>query len=54
MDEALTLYALRHSCASLLLAAGVHPKVVSEMLGGPVESLVQAFGLSIGLWQSTL
>ena len=24
---------LRHSCASLLLAEGVHPKVVQEMLG---------------------
>lgn len=27
------LYDLRHSCATLLLAAGVHPKVVSERLG---------------------
>ncbi len=26
-------YDLRHSCASLLLAAGVHPKVVAERLG---------------------
>jgi integrase len=26
-------YDLRHTCASLLLAAGVHPKVVSERLG---------------------
>ena len=33
LDETLTLYSLRHSCASLLLAAGVHPKVVSERLG---------------------
>lgn len=32
-DETLTLYSLRHSCASLLLAAGVHPKIVSERLG---------------------
>ena len=24
---------LRHTCASLLLKAGVHPKVVQEMLG---------------------
>ena len=29
----LTLYSLRHSCATLMLAAGVHPKVVSERLG---------------------
>jgi len=29
----LTLYGLRHSCATLMLAAGVHPKVVSERLG---------------------
>ena len=27
------LYDLRHSCATLLLAAGEHPKVVSERLG---------------------
>ena len=27
------LYDLRHSCATLLLAEGVHPKVVSERLG---------------------
>ena len=24
---------LRHSCASILLAAGVHPKIVQELLG---------------------
>ena len=29
----LSLYSLRHSCASLLLQAGVHPKVVAERLG---------------------
>jgi integrase len=28
-----TLYSLRHSCATLLLSEGVHPKVVSERLG---------------------
>jgi len=27
------LYDLRHSCATLLLMAGEHPKVVSERLG---------------------
>jgi integrase len=27
------LYDLRHSCASLLLGANVHPKIVSERLG---------------------
>ncbi len=27
------LYDLRHSCATLLLAAGEHPKIVSERLG---------------------
>jgi len=27
------LYDLRHTCASLLLQAGVHPKIVSERLG---------------------
>lgn len=29
----LQLYDLRHSCATLLLAANEHPKVVSERLG---------------------
>jgi integrase len=29
----LALYSLRHSCATLMLAAGIHPKVVSERLG---------------------
>ena len=29
----LRLYDLRHSCATLLLAAGENPKVVSERLG---------------------
>jgi integrase len=27
------LYDLRHTCATLLLQAGVHPKIVSERLG---------------------
>ena len=27
------MYDLRHSCATLLLAAGEHPKVVQERLG---------------------
>ncbi len=29
----LTLYGLRHTCATLLLVVGVHPKIVSERLG---------------------
>jgi integrase len=29
----LNLYSLRHSCATLLLSAGVNPKIVSERLG---------------------
>jgi integrase len=32
-DNSLTLYALRHTCATLLLIAGINPKVVSERLG---------------------
>jgi integrase len=28
-----SLHTLRHTCATMLLAAGVHPKVVQEMLG---------------------
>jgi integrase len=31
--EHFTLYSLRHSCASLLLAAGAHSKIVQERLG---------------------
>jgi integrase len=33
LDDKLNLYSLRHSHATLLLAAGVHPKVVAERLG---------------------
>jgi integrase len=33
LSEEIRLYDLRHSCASLLLAAGENPKVVSERLG---------------------
>jgi integrase len=33
LPETFTLYCLRHSCATLLLQAGVNPKVVSERLG---------------------
>ena len=33
LPQDLRLYDLRHTCATLLLAAGEHPKVVSERLG---------------------
>lgn len=33
LSESLRLYDLRHTCATLLLAANEHPKVVSERLG---------------------
>jgi hypothetical protein len=33
LSDNLRLYDLRHSCATLLLAANEHPKVVSERLG---------------------
>ena len=33
LPETIRLYDLRHTCATLLLAAGEHPKIVSEMLG---------------------
>jgi integrase len=33
LSTAFTLYALRHTCATLLLQAGTHPKVVAERLG---------------------
>jgi integrase len=33
LDQSIRLYDLRHSCATLLLAANENPKVVSERLG---------------------
>ena len=33
LPESVRLYDLRHSCATLMLAQGEHPKVVSEWLG---------------------
>ena len=33
LAEDFRLYDLRHTCATLMLLAGVHPKVVSERLG---------------------
>jgi integrase len=33
LPQTLNLYSLRHSCATLLLSAGVNPKIVSERLG---------------------
>lgn len=33
LTQGIRLYNLRHTCATLLLQAGVHPKVVSERLG---------------------
>ena len=33
LPKALRLYDLRHTCATLLLSAGVNPKIVSERLG---------------------
>jgi len=32
-DQGFVLYSLRHTCATLLLAGGENPKVVSERLG---------------------
>src|SRR5690606_21203271 len=33
LPDTIRLYDLRHTCATLLLAGGEHPKVVSERLG---------------------
>jgi len=33
LPKSIRLYDLRHTCATLLLSAGEHPKIVSEMLG---------------------
>jgi len=35
----ITFHSLRHTCASMLLAQGVHPKVVQEMLGHSTVSI---------------
>jgi integrase len=39
LPQSFRLYDLRHSCATLLLAAGEHPKVVSERLGHATVTL---------------
>ncbi|HBB95039.1 MAG TPA: hypothetical protein DC054_06585 [Blastocatellia bacterium] len=33
LSESIRLYDLRHTCATLLLTANEHPKIVSERLG---------------------
>jgi integrase len=33
LRTSIRLYGLRHTCATLLLLAGVNPKIVSEQLG---------------------
>ncbi len=33
LSETIRLYDLRHSCATLLLSAGISPKVIAERLG---------------------
>lgn len=39
MPKAYNLYSLRHTHATLLLLAGVHPKIVSERLGHATVSI---------------
>ena len=39
MPQTTRLYDLRHLCASLLLAAGEHPRVVAELLGHSTTNL---------------
>lgn len=39
LSHELRVYDLRHSCATLLLAAGEHPKVVAERLGHATTTL---------------
>ena len=36
---AITFHSLRHTCASMLFAQGVHPKIVQEMLGHSTVSI---------------
>jgi integrase len=45
--SAVTFHSLRHTCASLLLAQGVHPKIVQEMLGH------SSVAITIGLYSHT-
>lgn len=42
LPENLRLYDLRHSCATLLLANGVNPKIVQEILGHSIPMLTLA------------
>ena len=39
MKANIRFHALRHTCATLLLTKGVHPKIVSEMLGHSTVSI---------------
>ena len=39
------LHALRHTCVSLLLALGVHPRVVMEIVGhSAIEMTMNVYG----------
>ena len=35
----MTFHSLRHTCATLLLSKGVHPKIVQELLGHATISI---------------
>ncbi len=39
MKANIRFHDLRHTCATLLLTKGVHPKIVSEMLGHSTVSI---------------
>ena len=41
-------YDLRHSCATLMLGAGIHPEVVQEMLGhSSIQITVDIYGHTV-------
>ena len=43
--RAVPLHALRHTCVSLLLALGVHPRVVMEIVGhSAIEMTMNVYG----------
>ena len=42
-DKQVTLYTLRHTCATLLLLANENPKIVSERLGNSVEIVLATY-----------
>jgi integrase len=39
----LTLHGMRHTCTTLLMIGGAHPKAVDELIGDRVETLMRVY-----------